>query len=222
MKSSFFYGSACTEVAKKIKVVINNTPDFLTPLTASSPRAIGDAIQSLVEESFPEIAGRWCVKYSPSQSRRAMADFAFQDNKGFYCVGDVKTHRLDASFSMPALVSIERLSRFYEDDMNIFAILMVKYSVNANKVTASKVIFCPIEFLDWKCLTLGALGWGQIQITNSKNIIVNRGYSRKQWMLSLCDAVDMFYPNEIAKIKDRMKRFDEVRSYWTSKPDTWQ
>lgn len=222
MKSSFFYGNACEEVAEKIRAHINSVPDFLTSHTESSPRAVGDAIQLLVEESFPEIAAHWCVEYSAHQSRRAMADFAFQSTEGFFCVGDVKTHRLDADFSMPALVSIQRLTRFYEDDKNIFAVLMIKYTVNNKKVLVDKVIFCPIEFLDWKCLTIGALGWGQIQIANSNNIVINHGYSRRKWMLSLCDAADMFYPSEIAKIKDRMKRFDEIRAYWEAKPDIWE
>ena len=30
-----------------------------------------------------------------------------------------------------------------------------------------------------------------------------------------------FYPREIAKIRDRMDRFDKVRSYWESKEDIW-
>ena len=49
---------------------------------------------------------------------------------------------------------------------------MVKYSIEGTRVRASEVLFSPIEFLDWNCLTVGALGWGQIQIANSNNIRV--------------------------------------------------
>ena len=199
MKSSFFYGRRASMVASKIKNEINAAPNFLSALTANSPRAVGDAVQSLIETKFERIIGKWCTEYSASFSRRAMEDLAFTDKEGFYCVGDIKTHWQDASFSMPALVSVERLARFYEDDMNIFSIIMVKYKMIGWRVRASKVIFCPIEFLDWNCLTLGALGWGQIQIANSNTIIVNRGQSRKQWMLSLCNSLQVFYPKEILK-----------------------
>ena len=36
--------------------------------------------------------------------------------------------------------------------------------------------------LDWSCLTVGALGWGQIQIKNSNNIVISEQYTKKQWM----------------------------------------
>ncbi|MBO1351213.1 MAG: hypothetical protein EBE86_029360 [Hormoscilla sp. GUM202] len=122
---------------------------------------------------------------------------------------------------MPNLTSVERISRFYEDDKNIFALIMVKYVLEGNRVTATEVSFCPIEFLDWDCLTVGALGWGQIQIANSNRILVNQGYSRKQWMLSLCETMFDFYPKEILKIQERIERFQEVKSFWESKQDIW-
>ena len=221
MKSSFFYGDACEKAAEEIKNAINDAPNFLSPLTAPSPRAAGDAIQSLVEEKFEAAIGDWCKEYSSSFARRAMADLAFKDKEGFYCIVDVKTHRQETKFNMPALVSVERLARFYEDDMNIFSILMIKYEVTGTRARVSQVIFCPIEFLDWSCLTVGALGWGQIQIANSNTINNSPDRSRKNWMLSLCDAMLEFYPKEILKIEDRMKRFHEVKSHWLRKNDIW-
>ncbi len=221
MKSSFFYGDRCAKAAAKIKTAINAAPNFLSALTASSPRAVGDAVESLVGENFESAVGSWCAEYSSTFARRAMADLAFKDKKGFYCIVDVKTHRQETKFNMPALVSVERLARFYEDDMNIFSILMVKYEITDTRIHAAEVLFCPIEFLDWNCLAVGALGWGQIQIANSNNIIVDNKCSRKTWMLDLCDAVLDFYPKEILKIKSRIQKFDEVKSYWQNKPDSW-
>ncbi len=221
MKPSFFYDKHCIYVANKIKDAINAEPDFLSPLTASSPRAVGDAIESLVTKEFENAADKWCEEYSSSFARRAMADLAFKDKEGFYCIVDVKTHRQDTVFNMPALVSVERLSRFYEDDTNIFSIMKIKYSVSENTLQVSDIIFCPIEFLSWNCLTVGALGWGQIQIANSNNIIINHGASRKQWMLSLCDTMLEFYPKEILKIEGRFEHFGKIKSYWQKKTDLW-
>jgi len=62
---------------------------------------------------------------------------------------------------MPNLTSVERLARFYEDDMNCFVVLTVSYTIDGTKVKAEDVHFVPIEFLSWKCLTIGALGWGR-------------------------------------------------------------
>lgn len=122
---------------------------------------------------------------------------------------------------MPNLTSVERLSRFYEDDNNVFALIMVKYRLDDHRVVATEVTFAPIEFLEWDCLTVGALGWGQIQIANSNRIAVNDGFSRKQWMLTLCEIMLDFYPKEMLKIQDRIGRFENVKSFWEKKEDIW-
>lgn len=221
MKSTFFYGGHYMTVADRIKEYINSVPDFLSPQTAKSTRAAGDAIEELIAARFDTFLGDWCQEYSSSFARRAMADVAFKDKEDFYCVVDVKTHREDTKFNMPNLTSVERLSRFYEDDRNVFALIMVKYALAGNRVKAIKVSFSPIEFLDWKCLAIGALGWGQIQIANSNRILVRHGYSRKKWMLSLCETMLDFYPREVMKIHERIGRFEEVKEYWKRKQDLW-
>jgi len=146
-----------------------------------------------------------------------MADLAFEDHKGFYHVIDVKTHRLETKFNMPNLTSVERLSRFYEDDKNYFVLLMVSYDVSDLKIVARDVKFVPIEYLDWECLTIGALGWGQIQIANSNNIILKDKPNRAEWMIELCDMLLSFYPKEISKINARMEHFQKIRVYWSTK-----
>ncbi len=221
MKSNFYYGGHYLRVAARIKDYINSSQDFLSHQTAHSPRAMGDAVEALVAEKFDAFLGNWCREYSSDFARRAMADLAFTDKEGFYSVVDVKTHREDTKFNMPNLTSVERLARFYESDANIFSLIVVRYSIEGTRVVASEVLFLPIEFLDWNCLTIGALGWGQIQIANSNDIRIMEGCSRRRWMLQLCDALDEFYPREIVKIRDRMERFAAVRKLWQSKEDVW-
>lgn len=221
MKSNFYYGDDSLKVAEKIKDYINTSSEFLSPQTARSTRAVGDALESLISEQFDSFLGDWCVEYSNDFARRAMADLAFTDREDFYSVIDVKTHRADTKFNMPNLTSVERLSRFYESDANIFSLILVKYDIEGTKVIANEVIFTPIEFLDWECLTVGALGWGQIQIANSNIIKVVKGYSRKKWMLQLCDTMLEFYPKEVLKIQNRIGRFGEVKAYWESREDIW-
>ena len=221
MRSSFFYEGHYSKVSEKIKEYINEAPDILSSQTSESTRAAGDAIEHLIAKRFDSFLGDWCKEYSSNFARRAMADVAFQDKEDFYCVVDVKTHREDTAFNMPNLTSVKRLSKFYEDDMNVFSLILVRYAVEKNRVRATEVSFVPIEFLDWSCLTVGALGWGQIQIANSNVIQVNHGYSRKQWMLTLCKTMFDFYPGEIRKINERIGRFKEVEQYWEQKPDIW-
>ena len=174
-----------------------------------------------IAHRFGSLLGDWCVEYSNDFTRRAMEDFAFTDREGFYSAIDVKTHRTDTEFNRPNLISVERLARFYKSDTNVFSLILVKYDIKDTKVVATEVTFTPIEFLDWECLAIGALGRGQIQIANSNVIKVVEGYSRKKWMLQLCDAMLEFYPKEILKIQDRIGRFGDVKAHWESREDIW-
>jgi len=206
-----------TAIQERVRDLINSSPDFLSSNTAQSPRAAGDAIENLIAASFDQILGEHCGEYSSNFARRAMADLAFTDRDGLYYIVDVKTHRTDTRFNMPNLTSVERLARFYEDDTNFFTVLLVKYAVEGMRAKVSEVTFVPIEFLGWDCLTIGALGWGQIQIANSNFVSVNPDFSRKQWMLEFCDVMLEFYPKEIAKIGERVSRFEAVREFWLRK-----
>lgn len=219
MKSRIFYSNAYKRIEQAIITLLNGQPEFLSSRTASSPRAAGDAIQAILADEFQTILGKLSSEYSAEFARRAMADLAFTDPSGFYYVVDVKTHRTETHFNMPNLTSVERLARFYQDDKNYFVVLIVQYTVSANKVLVEHVHFIPIEFLSWECLTLGALGWGQIQISNASRIRIRERYSRKKWMLELCDLLLDFYPREIGKISKRIDYFAAVKTYWENRPD---
>lgn len=221
MKSSFYYQGHHKQVATAIKEYINSLDGFLTTETAGSPRAVGDVLESLLADQFESFLGDWCSEYSKEFARRAMADMAFTDVEGIYSVVDVKTHREDTRFNMPNLTSVERLVRLYESDANVFSLIMIKYLTSGTDLEVSDVLFTPIEFLDWECLTVGALGWGQIQIKDSNNIRIIERNSRKEWMLQLCDVMMDFYPREISKITERIQRFESVREDWKNKQDVW-
>ena len=121
-KSSIFYTNEYKEIEKKILAFLNKQKDFLSARTINSPRAVGDAIENIIVENFGIILGDLAKEYSSIFARRAMADLAFTDKDNFYYVVDVKTHNLDTKFNMPNLTSVERLSRFYEEDLNYFTL----------------------------------------------------------------------------------------------------
>lgn len=218
-KSKIFYTDTYKNLEKKIEDFLNEQTDFLSPRTINSPRAVGDAIENILVENFGTILGDLSKEYSSNFARRAMADLAFTDKDDFYYVVDVKTHRLDTKFNMPNLTSVERLSRFYEDDKNYFVVLKVNYKVEEPKVIIDKVTFAPLEFFSWDCLTLGALGWGQIQIANANTVTILPKNKRKNWMIEMCDNLLDFYPKEILKINERIDHFKKVKKYWQGKKE---
>jgi hypothetical protein len=219
MNSPLFEPKTRGCIESKVSDLLNGEADFLSAATAESTRAAGDAIQSIIENNFAEILDDLVGEYSASFARRAMADLAFKDSANNYCVVDVKTHREGTAFNMPNLTSVDRLARFYEDDSNYFVILLVKYAVSGTKVTVQHVHFVPIEHLEWDCLTIGALGTGQIQIADSNRTRINPNQNRRMWMLEFCDTVLSFYPREISKITKRIGKFEKVKEFWMAKPE---
>ena len=207
-------------IESNLKELLNNCSDFDNPRIISSPRAVGDTVQEVISERMNSCFPQDTVKeFNGCFARRAMADVAFTDVNDNYFVVDIKTHNKDTDFNMPNLTSVERLSRFYEDDKNFFVIVFAEYRTVNSRIVFDSVMLFPIEHLQWNCLTIGALGWGQIQISNANLVNIDRSQSRKKWMLELCDALDIFYPKEIEKIKNRLERFSKIREYWENKQE---
>ncbi len=180
-----------------------------------SPRSIGDTIQDLIGQHFLELMGKEiCKTYSSESARRSMADVAFEDFDGNFYSVDIKTHNLGTKFNMPNLTSVERLARLYESDKDYFCVLLIAYGVENSSITFESAKFVPIEHIDWNCLTIGALGWGQIQIANSNKFLTNATQTRKAWMIELCDTLLGFYPREILKINERIEHFVAIRQKW--------
>jgi hypothetical protein len=220
MRSELLLTPARQGVERRICDFINAQDSFLSPRTAGSPRAAGDAIQDLLAAHLAELVGEeFCINYTSDFARRSMADMAFDDPAACHYIIDVKTHRLGAAFSMPNLTSVERLTRFYGADANYFVVLLISYDIKDTRVSAADVKFVPIEFLDWSCLTIGALGWGQIQIANASKVTINDSSSRKAWMLQLCERLLQFYPREAAKIEKRIDYFRKVQNSWKLRGD---
>ncbi|MCS6872258.1 MAG: hypothetical protein RML95_01640 [Anaerolineae bacterium] len=220
MRSELFYTDAHQRVERETLLLLSQAPTLLSTHTLESPRAVGDAVQAFLGVHFEQALGNLASRYQADFARRAMADIAFEGSDGMYYIVDVKTRRHNTRFNMPNLTSVERLARLYEDDRNVFALLLVDYAIAGTLLHSEQVRFFPIEFISWECLTIGALGWGQIQIANVSHLVVQM-QSRRTWMLTLCERLLQFYPREIDKIVQRMAHFKEVQQAWVAREDTW-
>lgn len=182
----------------------------------ASPRAVGDAVQSFLGENLNKCFPANTIRHFENGfERRSMEDMAFYDYAGHYYAVDVKTHNTGTHFNMPNLISVRRLARFYENDTNTFLVLIVEYELTNEGLCYTDCHFYPIEHFQWNSLTLGALGWGQIQIADANRLHFDPSLSRREWMLQLCDNIQAFYDIETGKISDRRGWFDTVREYWT-------
>lgn len=207
-------------LSNKILEILNRDGETIVSSNSmTSPRSIGDAVQEFLaegglEEALSEVG---ISSVRSGATRRSMEDISFEDNDGHYYAVDVKTHNLETQFNMPNLISVRRIANFYKNDSNTFCILIVAYRVVDNRLTYEECYFKPIEAFSWNCLTLGALGWGQIQIANANTLIFNESIDRKQWMLDMCDKLEIFYNEEIGKIGERKNWFSNIKIEWENK-----
>lgn len=202
-----------TIIETKLLNYLNNNAQQI--VSVFSPRIVGDALQEFVAKHlqlcFP---AKFAAKFETDFERRSMEDMAFYDNTGNYYAIDVKTHDVDSHFSMPNLISMQRLAKFYRNDTNTFCILIIDYKVVIDHIEYLSCHFKPIEHFAWSGLTLGALGWGQIQIKDSNRLFFEPHPSRKRWMLELCETAAAFYDAEIGKIAERKDWFSKEKIYW--------
>ncbi len=84
MKSQLFATEAFLKIQTDVRDLLNQQVSFLSGNTAKSPRAVGDAIESILGGCFQGILGSHCTEYSADFARRAMADLAFKDRDDFY------------------------------------------------------------------------------------------------------------------------------------------
>jgi len=95
-RSKIFAGKVQSDIEMAVISLVNSEKDLMSARTLNSPRAVGDAIQEVLESKFDSLLPKAILKeYNSSFARRSMADFAFTDNDGFYYVVDNKTHNLD-------------------------------------------------------------------------------------------------------------------------------
>lgn len=203
------------KIEKSIKRFLNAPEN--TTLFSGSPRTVGDRVEEAIKANISSLIPG-IRNFDQKFARRSMEDLAFEDTAGNYYAVDVKTHNLETVFNMPNLTSVQRIAKLYRGFENNFCLLKIDYAQGHAK-SVSAVHFLPIEHLDWTCLTLGALGWGQIQIANANKIKLDRTQTRTAWMLKLCDALDVFYPAEIAKIATRREFFADERRFWNQQAD---
>lgn len=99
MNSKIFYSSAYQSIQNRVKDFLNARENFLSPETAESTRATGDAIEKILSNGFKDILGDLCSDYQKDFARRAMADLYFRDHDNFHYIVDVKTHRQETNYT---------------------------------------------------------------------------------------------------------------------------
>jgi len=165
-------------------------------------RGIADIIEQDVSEIILNLKSRIIKESYEAKSKRSIEDVGLITNDYDDVKIDIKTHDIESELSMPNLISIARLKKFYENDRNLLVYVFVKYINHGNNVQVTQVRVKPIEQINWECLTIGNLGKGQLQITDMNKISFQNFMTRKDWMERLSYDAVIYYQKLIDKIQN--------------------
>tara|TARA_Y100001938_G_C8037996_1_gene404490 strand:- start:276 stop:857 length:582 start_codon:yes stop_codon:yes gene_type:complete len=165
-------------------------------------RGVADVIEDLVADLI-------ITRHSgtPARSKRSIEDVMVGDTTYV----DIKTRDINADFSMPNLISIERLRKLYTNPLNELVIIFVDYEIVTEEndqaiytqeryVIIRSVEIRPIETISWDNLHIQALGKGQLQLKDAHDPIKQYPYDRQEWMGTLKWAALDFIDKQQAKL----------------------
>lgn len=157
-------------------------------------RGAGDILEGEVKDLIVKAATDSGMSASAAKTKRSMEDVKITTGNATVYI-DVKTRNIDLEFSMPNIVSIQRLDKFYKLGSNVFLLLGAEYQVIDGDIVVSEIRWHRAEEICWSCLSIHNLGKGQLQITDARKPIVKFAGSREDWMRRFHEEGARFYGN---------------------------
>ena len=173
---------------------------------ALDQRGIASVIEHGVQQHF---INQELFEYSEPKSVRSIDDFTLKCNDQTYLI-DIKTHDADREFSMPNLISTERLFKLYKEPNTTFGIAILDYVSDFGDEkykVISKTKFLPIENISWESLSIQNLGHGQIQITNLNKELKTFNGTRKQWLAQFALEMVKYQDKLLVKMTERREKW---------------
>ena len=166
-------------------------------------RGIADIIEVKVSDIILKLKHQSIKESYEAKSKRSIEDVGIVTTEYDDIKIDIKTHDSKAELSMPNLISISRLKKFYKNDKNLLLYVFVKYINFGHSIQILDVQVKSIEQLNWECLTIGNLGKGQLQVKNMDEISFQNYMTRNDWMERLSYDVVIYYQSLINKIQTK-------------------
>jgi len=158
--------------------------------TGSGQRAIADIIENDIVEQLVAKGGK------KPKSVRTIEDVELNG-----VLIDVKTRDIGREFSMPNLISVDRLMKNKDTEI---AYLFIDYVVNPVDGMTAQIVnvdYRPIQSISWEHLTIQNLGLGQLQLTKTDNGVSTFDGSKDDWYFELKLAMNNFYERQIRKFE---------------------
>ena len=186
----------------------------------TSPRAVGNAIQDIIHDGFSNCVPENIFKEECNKPFCKINGLSFIDRKDNHYDVEIKIHNVDLNFherlyKLPypfrkiddnwkdgrMQLTVEQLTRFFQDRNNYFVVLLLAYEIIGRKIIAKKCHFIPIEHININSFTILA----QDDFVISNSIFIDTKQTRKGWMISLYNKLLETYRGLIDDGYDDMK-----------------
>lgn len=171
--------------------------------TSLMQRGVGDVVENNISQFLLNYKSDFLAQ--SASSKRSIEDVKISKDGSVYFL-DIKTHDIDSDFSMPNLISIERLRKCLEISQNYIVYVFVDYKTTDNITEITNINVLYIEDLSWEILSIDNLGKGQLQIKDANKEIKITKIGRDKWMQILTENVISYYDSLIKKIEKKYKK----------------
>ena len=154
--------------------------------TNAGQRAIADIIEYHIVEELVQKGG------TKPKSVRTIEDVCYENK-----LIDIKTRDVDRDFSMPNLISVDRLMKNKDKHIEY---KLVDYKVEKNTAHILHIEDRPIWTICWSAMKIQNLGLGQLQLVKTSDIPYWEG-TKEEWFDRLRIEMNAFYRKQIEKFK---------------------
>jgi len=214
------------------ELITTNLKDF-DLVEGAEQRTIGDLIEHQTINIIKDNQGEIIQKVKPAKGKKSTEDVAFINENVKYLL-DLKSHNVEADFSMPNLISIEKLRKLLTnrkkekkpakkptkkptkikkpEPLQELIYVLIDYKIESHivKIKSVKVVF--VWEMDMSMLVIGALGNGQLQIKNLNKDLIFTTEGKKIWFQKLKVEVKDYLEKQIIKIKKLQEEWENVEN----------
>lgn len=159
-------------------------------------RSNGDSIEERIK-NFLSYKG---YSITNPKTVRSIDDFSID---GIYY--DVKTRDLNKGFSMPNLISYNRLKKIIDDNTRLIYIF-VDYKIAKEKFIIEEIIIDDYFNINPEILRWGNLGTGQLQISSDKTFPVIKVIGREEFIQHIYNSYINFSFDLVSKVMNRIEK----------------
>jgi hypothetical protein len=147
-----------------------------------------------------------------ASTKRSIEDMIVEtQNETFYV--DVKTADQGGTFSMPNLISVDRLHKLYQDPSKTIMLIFVDYEwIDDATIAILDIRQSRIEEIDMESLHVQNLGKGQLQLRNGTVIRADPTVTRGIWMNDFINMVIAFKKQLLEKTQKDLEMWSSLQT----------